>query len=527
MDVPPETWSVSKPAIASRGGVVVSQHHVASRVGADVLAAGGNAVDAAVAAGLAIGAVEPWMSGLGGCGYMVVFLARENRSYAIEFGVRAPLGLDPADYPVVEGIGPDLFSWPAVLENRNISGRFSIAVPGMTAGMALALETFGTRSWEQTLQPAIDIADGGMAVDWYATLKIASAARDLDQFDESRRIFLPGGHVPVGEWGGAVPRITLARLPQTLRRLAAAGPRDFYCGAIAEDIVADAGELGIGLAMDDLAQYEAHLTPVESVRYRGARADIVPGLTAGPTLHYALRALEQRLAPGIEPDAAAYESYVGCLIEAYAHRLARVGDVPETAAMSCTTHLGVADRHGNVVALTQTLLSLFGSKVTLPRTGILMNNGIMWFDPRPGHPNSIQAGKRPLSNMCPVVLHRGDGVRFALGAAGGRRIMPAVFQLISFLVDYRLSVDAAMTQPRVDVSGTERVTADKRLPAAVLEALAAHRPLVVGRGVYPNLFACPNVAAYDPASATTTGGAFIMSPWASACAEPGAAGGGD
>ena len=123
---------------------------------------------------------------------------------------------------------------------------------------------------------------------------------------------------------------------------------------------------------------------------------------------------------------------------------------------------GRGSNHIMPLFMTMTLLSLFGSKVMLPRTGILMNNGMMWFDPRSGRPNSISPGKRPLSNMCPTILLREDGQRFALGASGGRRIMPAVFQLISFLTDYGMDVEAAMHQPRIDISGTDLVTLDDR-----------------------------------------------------------------
>jgi gamma-glutamyltranspeptidase/glutathione hydrolase len=177
------------------------------------------------------------------------------------------------------------------------------------------------------------------------------------------------------------------------------------------------------------------------------------------------------------------------------------------------------DKAGDVVALTQTLLSIFGSKVMLPRTGVLMNNGVMWFDPRPGRPNSIAAGKRPLSNMCPVILSRADGQRFALGAAGGRRIMPAVFQLISFLVDYAMTAEAAAHHPRIDASGTPHVTVDAHLHMAVREALSTeHQICVEHSGVYPNYFACPSIACQRP-DGTSEGAAFVMSPWAGAVAE--------
>lgn len=168
-----------------------------------------------------------------------------------------------------------------------------------------------------------------------------------------------------------------------------------------------------------------------------------------------------------------------------------------------------------MVALTQTLLSVFGSKVMLPETGILMNNGVMWFDPRDGQPNSMAAGKRPLSNMCPTIFATASGEHYALGASGGRRIMPAVMQLLSMVVDHQLDVDRAMHQPRVDVSGAAQVCVDNRLGDALVDRLIGegHRAVGVPHGVYPALFACPNMLCHS-ADGTNTGGAFVMSPWA-------------
>ncbi len=517
----PESWSLRKPAVRSSGGVVVSQHVQASRVGAEILARGGNAVDAAVATGFAAGAVEPWMSGLGGCGYLVHYSAKDHRSYAVEFGVKSSEAVNPADYPLVDGTGPDLFEWPSVIGDTNIRGPKSAAVPGMVAGLSVVLDAHGTLPFSEVLAPAIRLAEQGMEVDWYGTLKITSEARALAAQAHSREVFLPGGFPPVGEWAGPLPTIRLGRLAHTLRRLADAGAEDFYRGEIAADIVADAEALGIPLTAGDLAGYAPHLSAVERGMYRGSEIDVVPGLTAGPTLEKALETLAGHLEPGGErPGVDAYSAYARTLFDAFDHRLAYVGDVPDTGPAAHTTHLSVADREGNLVSLTMTLLSLFGSKVMLPRTGILLNNGMMWFDPRPGRPNSISPGKRPLSNMCPTILLREDGQRFALGASGGRRIMPAVFQLISFLTDYGMSVEDAMHQPRLDISGTDLVTLDARLPRDVIETIsAAHSARVRPDGVYPNLFACPSIVGHDPATGTNSAGAFVASPRAAAIAE--------
>jgi gamma-glutamyltranspeptidase/glutathione hydrolase len=512
-----ETWQIRKPAVESRNGVVASQHFEASRAGARVLAAGGNAVDAAVAAGIAIGTVEPFMSGLGGCGHMMVYLAAEDRAYDVDFGVRAPRALDPGDYALDAGTDSDLFGWPSVIDDRNVAGPFSFAVPGFVAGMAAALERFGTRSWAESLEPAIALARRGMDADWYATLKIAAAAPQLRDYVESARVYLPGGHVPAGEWGGSVPRITLGNLAATLERLAEAGPRDFYEGRIASMVAADLEKLGSSMSAADLAEYRAAIVPAQTFDYRGARLHAATDLTAGPTLRRTLEMLAERTSPGPSPDADMYAGYAGSLLDAYAERLESLGDDGEAGGSTCTTHMSVVDGEGNMVALTQTLLSVFGSKVVLPETGILMNNGIMWFDPNPGRPNSIAAGRRPLTNMCPAIVDTGRGMRIAVGASGGRRIMPAVMQLISFMVDFPMGVDEACHQPRLDVSGTPLVTLDARLPAAVRETLAArYDTRRVQHGVYPALFACPNLVARGMASGMNTGGAFVMSPWSEA-----------
>ena len=186
-----ESWSIRKPEVRAAGGVVASQHHLASEIGARVLEDGGNAVDAAVATGLAIGTVEPWMSGLGGGGFMIVHVAAERRAWAVEFGMRAPRGIDPAAYPLAQGVDADLFGWPAVVEDRNVLGPLSIAVPGFVAGHAAALERFGTYAWRDAIAPAVELAQRGMAVDWYATLKIASEAASLARFPETARVYLP------------------------------------------------------------------------------------------------------------------------------------------------------------------------------------------------------------------------------------------------------------------------------------------------------------------------------------------------
>ena len=148
---------------------------------------------------------------------------------------------------------------------------------------------------------------------------------------------------------------------------------------------------------------------------------------------------------------------------AYAERLSGLGDADPMAAETCTTHLTVCDQEGTMVAMTTTLLSSMGSRVVLPQTGILMNNGVMWFDPRPNQPNSIAGGKRPLTNMSPIILKDGDRPWLAAGASGGRRILAAVTQMMTFVADFGMDLDQAAHHPRIDVSGPDGVSADRRL----------------------------------------------------------------
>jgi gamma-glutamyltranspeptidase/glutathione hydrolase len=188
-----QNWTVRKPVARSRGGIVATQNRIAGEAGAQVLAAGGNAIDAAVATGFALAAVEPWNSGLGGIGFMLVYLAKERRVHVVDFGPVSPRALDPADYPLVGGgvTTRDLFTWPTVKDDRNVHGPLSIAVPGHVDGLGTALEKFGTLSFADALQPAIGLAERGIAVDWYLTLKVATMTRELARYDSTRAVWLP------------------------------------------------------------------------------------------------------------------------------------------------------------------------------------------------------------------------------------------------------------------------------------------------------------------------------------------------
>jgi gamma-glutamyltranspeptidase/glutathione hydrolase len=510
-----QNWIVRKPGATSRDGIVASQSGAAAAIGAKVLAEGGNAIDAAVATGFAMATFEPWMSGIGGIGFMVVYRAKEKRAHVIDFGAVAPRTLDPADYPLVGGDSGDLFGWPAVKDERNVMGPLSIAVPGHVDGLALALEKFGTRSFAEILQPAIAVAEKGLPIDWYTTLRVTMAARELSENAATRAVWLPGGLPPITPSGTPLRHLQLGKLADTLKRLAAAGPRDFYEGAIARDIAADMKEIGGRLDASDLAQYRARIVEPLETSYRDAKLFLAGGLTAGPSMQAALAALSRRNL-GSAPGPAAFTAYAEVLRDVYAERLDALGDVTSPA---CTTHLCAVDAEGNLVALTQTLLSVFGSRVVSPRTGVLLNNGVMWFDPRPGRPNSLAPGKRPLSNMCPVVALRDGKPYLAIGASGGRKIFPALTQILSFLLDFKMGLEEAFHQPRIDASGGPAVLTDPRLPAAVQSALAAKFDVTLAEHTtIPGNYASPSATLIEP-DGQRRGMSDVMSPWSAAIAS--------
>ncbi|HEY6434415.1 MAG TPA: gamma-glutamyltransferase [Acetobacteraceae bacterium] len=511
-------WQLSKPAATGRRGIVASQANSAARAGVAVLDAGGNAIDAAVATALALATVEPWNSGLGGIGFALIHRAGQPRAEVVDFGPVAPRGLNPSAFKLTGRMKQDLFAWPEIEGDTNIHGPLSFAVPSSTAGYALMHERWGKLPLADVIAPAIALAKRGLPADWYTTIKVASSASVLRRYPESARIYLPDGLPPIAPYQGTPSFFRLGKLPDTLEHLARAGLRDFYEGDVAASIAADVKAMGGVLSGEDLRQCQARTRPATEVAWRGRTLELTGGLTAAPTL---MRALERMAeAPyGAAPSPEWYVALARAMKAAYAERLAGLGDAESNAAETCTTHLTVCDAEGTMVALTTTLLSSMGSRVVLPGSGVLLNNGVMWFDPRPDQPNSIAPGKRPLTNMLPVILADGGRPWIAAGASGGRRILASVFQTVTCAADFGMSLADAQHHPRIDVSGPDLVTIDRRMPAAVIRALEAEGPTeIVEHGVMPINFACPNLIQQH-ADGSRTGISDWASPWSAAIAQ--------
>ena len=553
-------WQFRKALVTSHRGVVAAKHPLAARAGVEMLNRGGNAVDAAVAAAFAIGVIEPWMSGLGGGGYMVVGRSAgasgpalsdagppsasrppADAAAVVEFGMRAPLAAHAEMFELEDGYDTELFGWRRVRGQANIHGPRSVAVPGVPAGLALALQRLGTMPLGTVLRPALALAREGFPVDWTTTLQVALDAATLGRYESAASLFMPGG-LPIVP--ATTPRPRLLKQPdlaRTLEALAAEGADVFYRGAVARRIVEDIRRHGGILDVEDFARYEARVAPALVSRALGYDLMLSSGPSGGATLAEIagliagspLGRLGHNTAPYlhllIEATRAAFDDRLRLLsddggwdvLSGDAHISTRRAGIGARAAApagtgadpTSTTHLCAADASGTMVSLTQTLLSRFGSRVLVPGAGVLLNNGMMWFNPEPGHRNSAAPGRRPLANMTPAVVGVDGRPVFAVGASGGRRIIDAVLQLVLNHMEFRMDAQAAIDAPRMDASGDE-VIVDARIPAAVRDDLArrGHRIVAAEETMAPRFFASPVAVARDPSSGALTGGADPYHP---------------
>lgn len=511
------TWTPGKVMAQGAGGMVAAQHQVAAQAGADVLARGGNAMDAAVTTALVLSVVEPWLSGIGGGGFLVWREGATGQARSLDFAMRAPQGMAVEDYPLVPGKDGDWFDWPQVEGQRNLIGVHSICVPGAVAGLSEALETLGTISWAEALAPAIAEAEKGLLVDWFTNLCLSIDAPNLLTDPVSAELFLRDGRAPGVGGTGAEVRLPMDKKAATLRRLASEGAADFYHGKIARDLTRDMAELGGRMTLDDLAAYRPHWGEPLAQDWAGARILAMPGLSGGPALIDALKRIEL---DSFQPDARHHATVADAIRAAYTTRLNTAGHAmghPKDTGIDpgCTSHISVIDGAGNAVALTNTLLSRFGSKVTSGRTGVLLNNGMMWFDPRPGQPNSIAPGAQPLANMCPLLAELPQGGLLAIGAAGGRQIMPALVQLLAYRLLHGMDLEQAMSHPRLDASGP-RIVLDRRLPDGTAGLIGRNHDVeLVDDVLYPVQFAIPS-AVERRADGILHGMVHPNHPWSAA-----------
>ena len=492
-------FKTTKQSVTGSLGVVASNHPLGSAAGLEMLALGGNAIDAAIATLFALNVVEPMMVGLFGAGWMNIRLA-SGESVIVDNYATAP-----------QAATPDLFtpisdSWPDYMETVGEAsklGYLAVGTPGTLKAWAEAVETWGRLDLAAVMAPAIRYAEGGFPVSRYLHEIIMDRQTDILKFPATAATFAP-------ERDPLKPGVQLKQpaLGQTFRTIAQEGPTTLYDGAIGQAIVDDVRQNGGIFSMDDLRQYKTIRRQPLSITYRGYDV-ILPSPPCAGGLHI-LQIL--RLLEGYDVAELGFGTADGihllaeCFKIAFADRAAHVGDpasgdvpvawllsepyaaarratirmdkaAPQAAGVQPsnesgdTTHVTVADRDGNIAALTQTINHTFGSKVMVPGTGVLLNNCMALFDPHPGHPNSVGPGKRTVSSMSPAIVLKDGQPIMALGTPGGVRIFPSVAQAIINVIDHGMSLQEAVEAPRVWTQG-QTLEIEQAIPNTVRHELA-------------------------------------------------------
>jgi gamma-glutamyltranspeptidase / glutathione hydrolase len=484
---------VSEGDVVAERAMVASAHPAASAAGLEILRQGGNAVDAAVAVAFALSIAEPNASGIGGGGYLMVKLSDQPDLAMIDYREAAP-GRATPDYYYAPDV--NFGAWTS-------QGPNAVGVPGLVAGAALALERFGTMTLAEVLQPAIRLCREGIEVTPLLSGMILDNYDKIDNFPAAAAIYLPDG-LPL-EPGDILRNEDLAL---TLEKIAAGGPSVFYEGEIAEAMVAELQSLGGVFELDDLKSYQAKVHEPVSGNYRGYQIFSASGSTGGGT--HLIQLLNIMEGFDVRGTGFGSASYLHSLAEAmkmiFADKAANSGD-PDFYALpsrtftdktyarqqheriregearfdygppsliaphgGSTSHLSVVDAQGNLVALTQSINSFFGSGVVVPGTGILLNNHLADFDSQPGGPNAIGPGRRPTSSMAPtLVFHAGEPF-LTVGSPGATRIISALAQIIINLVDFDMGLNDAIEAPRIHALG-RTLSIEGRMAPEVVESL--------------------------------------------------------
>jgi Gamma-glutamyltransferase len=455
----------------ARSGMVAAGHPDATAAGVAVLQAGGNAIDAAVAVGFALGVTEPYGSGVGGKLALVYRDARTGKVSVIE-------ALDQASTHLDEDAFRKL---PAGARN---GGAHSVAVPGFVAGMLEAHARWGTKPRAELLAPAIKLAEQGFEVRQPQVKFFRSQENKMKANAELGRIYMPGGKIP-----SAGQRIQNADLGKTLRLIAEKGAAGFYRGPVAEKMVAALQKAGSPIRADDFAGYRARVTEPLMVRFRGMEVySAPPPVSGGGVFLLALAALDgERIAGDSVLKPEALDHVMRIFLEADAACRGVLGDREESrkawerllsarsladlrkqasapvmttsavwasvedgfeAMAAETTHFVVVDKAGNVVSATQSQSNHFGSGLVPPGTGVVLNNSMSNFNRTAGNPNEVKAGRRPRTTIAPAVLVRDGRPVAGIGLPGGSRIPSAMVQVTTDYLMFGRSLEEAIAAPR-------------------------------------------------------------------------------
>jgi gamma-glutamyltranspeptidase/glutathione hydrolase len=463
-------------------GLVVSDNKLATDAGMEILSRGGNAVDAAIATAFALAVVDQAASGLGGGGFMMIYDARDKRAHALDFRETAPEAAR-ADLYVRNG---------KPTPSLSLTGGLAVAVPGEVAGLLTTLKRFGSLPLAVLMAPAIRLAVEGFPLDASLRYTIERQLSNMKKFPELGRVFLVNDEVP--------PEGDIIRQPdlgQTLKAIVSEGVDVFYQGWIAQAIVDTVRREGGVLALDDLRSYKPVWREPVVGSYRNRTViTMPPPSSGGVALIQMLNVLEGHQLNQLAHNSGTYLQLVAeSMKHAFADRAQYLGDpdfvkAPISMLISKdyatwirgrispikthpakyyglrnfkseqggTTHLSVLDRFGNAVACTLSVNTRFGSKILVPKTGIVLNNEIDDFAIYPSgnvygllgnEANALQPKKRPLSSMTPTIILQGDRPELIVGAAGGPRIISATLQTIVNVLDFHMPVKEAVEAPRI------------------------------------------------------------------------------
>ena len=485
--------------VVAAQAVVAAAHPLAAKVGLETLKKGGNAIDAAIATAFALGVVEPNASGLGGGGFAVVYIASENRSYVVDYRETAPAKAKPDMYRLDDKGRPQ--------GDAAATGYKAVAVPGQLRGMETLHKLFGSKPWEELVTPAVTLSAAGFAASKTLSGIVLDETVRLQKAPSAKwfeRVFYKDG-LPVQPGESVInPELT-----ESLRKVAKGGADVFYRGEIADAIVREFAQNGDGfITKEDLAGYKAIVREPLQGTYRGYTVITVPPPSSGGLalleilniiegydiaamgpgtpdhLHVLIEAQKLAFADrekylfastGGEPSVAwlADKGYGAERRRQIAMEKAAVKAPPGEAryGSGSTTSFAVVDRDGNMVAVTQTINHFMGAGVVPAGTGIILNDEMDDFTPRPGTANSPAAGRRPFSSMAPAILVK-DGKPFmAIGTPGATRIISALAEIIVNTVDFGMELLPAIEAPRFHNGNSERTDAEGRIAKDVLRAL--------------------------------------------------------
>jgi gamma-glutamyltranspeptidase/glutathione hydrolase len=493
------TFTCQKKIASGSRGMVVSNHPLASAAGAEMLAAGGNAIDAAIATLFTLTVVEPMMVGIIGGGMAHIRLA-DGSHRVIDGHSTVPLSVKPDTYRSKPGSAHDVFD---TVGDENLIGPKSVGAPGSLKAWCETLRRFGTMSLADVMQPAIKHAARGYAATPYLHECIIDCAIDMLKDKPIAKIYLPGGKpLAVGE------RVVNAEYAETLTLISQKGEAALYGGPLGGILVDYMERNGGFITQKDLDWYTTKERAPIKASYRGweilgppppaasgvhitQMLNILEGFDVGAmgfgtaeTIHLLAEVLKiafaDRAAASGDPD---FINVPVARLTSKDYADERRGAIDPKRAQKWgagvkqlesahTTHMTAADAFGNVVATTQTINNLFGAKFMIPGLGVVPNNYMNLFDPRPGHALSVAPGKRVTTSMSPMMALRDGKIAYALGLPGGKRIFPSAFQALVNLIDHGMSLQEAVEAPRVWTEGNA-LDVELAVPDGVRAALKA------------------------------------------------------